>query len=317
MTYLTYCSVRKKALTCITAFILTTTQVLAEETEQVLTSIKPLALIAQEITSGSTLKVGYLLSPSASEHNYALKMSDIKRLHSAELVIWLGDDAEPYLEATASSWLKAGHADKSLALLDGFPQTALLVDSKTDDEHRHAATDPHIWLDPQLAQQLAKQIADRLGEIFPKDKQIYNDNWARFSKTATVLHESTAKKLDAYKSAPFFVHHDAYSYYVRRYGLNQVGVMRVQPGTALSVKQLRTLQLSLQTQQQMPCLFIEPQLVLPQTAVFTDATVLTGKLDPLGIDANNYSELIDNLTENLVSCFEQGKQAGRPEKKKA
>ena len=311
---LTYCSVRKLIGACV-ALMLVIGQVLAEEPEQVLTSIKPLALIAQEITAGSPLKVGYLLSPSVSEHNYALKMSDIKRLHTARLVVWLGDDAEPYLKSTASSWLKAGQADKSLALLH-VPQ-AEHPDEEAADEHSHGMVDPHVWLDPQLAQQLARQIADRLGEIYPRNKQLYDDNWVKFSKTIAALDEDTDKRLNSYRTAPFFVHHDAYGYLVRHYRLNQVGVMRVQPGSALSVKQLRSLQLTLQTQRQTPCLFVEPQLRLSQTAVFSGAAVLTGQLDPLGIDATSYKELIGNLTKNFVGCFEQEGRAGNLEKKKA
>ena len=60
------------------------------------TSIKPLALIAQEI-AGDKVSVENLLPVKASPHDYPLRVSDIRRLQDADLVLWVGPSLETFL----------------------------------------------------------------------------------------------------------------------------------------------------------------------------------------------------------------------------
>lgn len=63
---------------------------------RVLTSIKPLQLIAAAVQDGAgTPEV--LLPPGASPHHYALRPSDIRRVREAELLYWIGPDLEVFL----------------------------------------------------------------------------------------------------------------------------------------------------------------------------------------------------------------------------
>ncbi len=63
----------------------------------VLTSIKPIQMITTELTDGVTTP-DVLLQSNASPHDYALRPSDVKKVSSADLVIWFGHDLEPFLE---------------------------------------------------------------------------------------------------------------------------------------------------------------------------------------------------------------------------
>ncbi|MDF3013749.1 MAG: zinc transporter substrate-binding protein, partial [Cellvibrio sp.] len=63
---------------------------------QILASIKPLALIAQEV-AGDQAEVTTLLPITASPHDYPLKMSDHKRLRAADMVLWIGPELESFL----------------------------------------------------------------------------------------------------------------------------------------------------------------------------------------------------------------------------
>ncbi|MCV5244792.1 zinc ABC transporter substrate-binding protein, partial [Escherichia coli] len=63
---------------------------------RVLTSIKPLQLIAAAVQDGvGTPEV--LLPPGASPHNYALRPSDVRRVQEVELLYWIGPDMEAFL----------------------------------------------------------------------------------------------------------------------------------------------------------------------------------------------------------------------------
>lgn len=62
----------------------------------VVASIKPLGFIAAAIADGVT-PVEVLLPDGASEHDYALRPSDIKRLQGADLVVWIGPEMEAFM----------------------------------------------------------------------------------------------------------------------------------------------------------------------------------------------------------------------------
>src|SRR5690606_13314775 len=64
---------------------------------KVLASIKPLALIAEAVVQDKT-QVDTLLPIQASPHDYALRASDMQRLHHADLVLWIGPELESFLQ---------------------------------------------------------------------------------------------------------------------------------------------------------------------------------------------------------------------------
>ena len=68
----------------------------AQAEVRVLTSIKPLQLIAAAVQDGvGTPEV--LLPPGATPHNYALRPSDVRRVQEVELLYWIGPDMETFL----------------------------------------------------------------------------------------------------------------------------------------------------------------------------------------------------------------------------
>ncbi|MBA4246051.1 MAG: zinc ABC transporter substrate-binding protein, partial [Pseudomonas sp.] len=63
---------------------------------RVLTSIKPLQLIAAAVQDGVG-KPGVLLPPGASPHHFTLRPSDIRNVREADLLYWIGPDLETFL----------------------------------------------------------------------------------------------------------------------------------------------------------------------------------------------------------------------------
>ena len=307
MAFITPCFLKKIKAILASSLIFVPTIVSATDSGQILTSIKPLALIAREITDGSELKVDYLLPPTVSEHHYALRVSDAKKLREATLVIWLGPEMEPYLQSSLDTWApaRAGPA-KSLSLLANM----VFDDPVYEEESTSLRTvDPHIWLSPLLAQQVAKQVADRLAAVYPTDKRRFEDNLKRFSRKASTLDQATNELLEAHENKPFLVYHSAYGYFVKRYKLNQIGALHTQPGATMSLKQLNELQLIVGRQVQPVCLFREPQFKSAPVPAFQGVnTIQTGELDPLGINADSYEQLIENLARSFLLCFAQNEK---------
>ncbi|MDF4815871.1 zinc ABC transporter substrate-binding protein, partial [Vibrio parahaemolyticus] len=142
----------------------------------VLTSIKPIQLLVTELTQGVT-SPDVLLQSNTSPHDYALRPSDVKKVASADLVIWYGHDLEPFLEKVVS--------DRSNTLtISQIPNLELReFDSEHNhdhDGHDHGSHDPHFWLGVSQAQQVAKAVVNQLVSLDPENAAQYQANLKKF-----------------------------------------------------------------------------------------------------------------------------------------
>ena len=63
----------------------------------IVTSVKPLGFIVSSIANGIT-DTEVLVPAGASPHDYSLKPSDVQKLKSAEMLIWIGEDVDAFLD---------------------------------------------------------------------------------------------------------------------------------------------------------------------------------------------------------------------------
>ncbi len=261
----------------------------------VLSSIKPLTLIAQEIV-GDKATVDTLLPVTASPHDYPLKVSDYERLQKADVILWVGPELESFLKKPISN-LPSG---KSMAIYDlaglNWP------DEDQANEHRHER-DPHIWLDPRNAVVVAKALGATLEKIDPTNKATYQANLQTFSAKMMVLDAKLAAKLKPISNRGFAVYHEGYEHFVDHYGLHQLDYVTFTPEQRPGAKHIAQLREKLAEEGQ--CIFTEPYA--DSQAVQTlakDLKLQVGTLDALGTqEVTNYSQLIERLADAFLACL--------------
>lgn len=279
----------------------------------VLTTVKPLGFIANAITDGVT-ETKVLLPTSASPHDYSLKPSDVEQLQSAQLVVWIGEEMESFLEKSIDKLPK----EKVLTLED-VPAIKELVEhsgEEKEDKHDHKHShdhghshdeDWHIWLSPKAGEQIAEQIAERLSQQLPEQKAKIAENLANFKATLATKNSEIAKQLEPVKSKGYYTFHDAYGYFEEAYGLKSLGSFTINPTVAPGAKTLNAIKKSI-AQKQAQCLFAEPQFtpkVIESLSKGTSAKV--GQLDPLGakieLSKNAYPEFLQSLADQFSDCL--------------
>lgn len=269
---------------------------------QVLASIKPLALIAQEV-AGSRAKVETLLPVSASPHDYPLKMSDHRRLHNADLVVWIGPELESFLARPLAGL--TGNKVLPAYQLSGlhWPEPAKETGGHQHKAHQHIGKDPHIWLDPRNAEIIASEIASRLAVLDPAGKQEYETNAARFAAGVQRLDQQLGLQLATVKSIGFAVYHEGYSHFVSRYGLHQVGYVTYAPERRPGAKHLKELREVLDKEGK--CLFVEPYYQVGSIESMAKSIGLKlGVLDPIGEQqVSSYETLLVKLADSFLSCL--------------
>lgn len=267
---------------------------------QVLASIKPLALIAQEV-AGDQADVITLLPITASPHDYPLKMSDHKRLRSADVVLWVGPELESFLARPLAN-LPAARLITSYQLAGLYwPEPA--TDDHHHSNHAHVGKDPHLWLDPRNAVLISQALAARLAELRPESAAVFHTNAQRFAATVQLLDQHLAQQLAPVKAVGFAVYHEGYGHFVGRYGLHQVAYVTYTPERRAGAKHLQELREVLAKEGK--CLFTEPYYKAQgMEAMAKSLNLRIGLLDPIGEQqVSSYQQLLQQLSQSFLTCL--------------
>lgn len=95
-------------------------------------------------------------------------------------------------------------------------------DGEEEHHHHHGLYDPHVWLSPKNGIIQAKNIAEKLSEIDPENKDYYMGNFEKIKKELEEIDKEYEKKLENKENKKFLVDHEAFSYLARDYGLEQI-----------------------------------------------------------------------------------------------
>jgi zinc transport system substrate-binding protein len=164
-----------------------------------------------------------------------------------------------------------------------------------------------MWLDPHNAMAFAEEITETLVALDPANADLYKRNSAALNAKLKKLIGSLSKQLSPYKKAPYIVFHDAYQYFEKRFGLNGVGSVTVNPQRQPGAKHLHELQHKIK-ELGVACVFAEPQFKPKLVNIILEGTKANaGSLDPVGakIPAGPalYEQLIQNNADAFVQCM--------------
>jgi zinc transport system substrate-binding protein len=305
---------------------------------KVVTSIKPIHSLASYLMDG-VAKPDLIVDGYASPHGFALKPSHAKMIQNADIIFWVGEDIESFLEKPLKSIAKKadkielmeikgltklkfrernifeGHDDHGHKE-DDHDDHAKKEDDHDDhghddehkedghDDHGHGEYDPHIWLDPMNAKVILSEMAEHLIENDQKNEAKYKANLKKAHKDIDKLTKKVKSELN--KDFKSIVFHDAYQYFEKRFGINILGAFTVNTDVMPGAEQLAEIREIIE-HDKVSCVFSEPQFN-PDIikAVAKDTNVATGVIDPLGATLNPgkdlYFDLIGNMSKSFKGC---------------
>ena len=300
---------------------------------KVVTTIKPLHSLISRImeTRGEPQLI---IEGTNNPHTFVFKPSHAKMIEEADIVFWIGEDLEAFMEKPLNSLAKDtkkigfmdsesiekiefreknifddhdGHEDEHEGHEDddhGHKDDDHDDDHKDAHAHAHGEFDPHIWLDPENAKEMVKIIRDELIKIDPEGQRQYSVNTAGATLELDNLINSIEKELS--KDISYIVFHDAYQYFENRFGVIPAGALTLNPDVLPGAKQIADIQ-DVINDKGIKCIFSEPQYnpKIIET-LGNDMNVSTGVMDPLGafIDAGPtmYVELINGIANSIKEC---------------
>ena len=285
---------------------------------KVVASVVPVQSIVAAVM-GDTGSPDLLLQGSMSEHRAVFTPSQIATLGDADLVFIVGHGLEAKLATLGGS--DAVNGKSFIQLSDAPGVTKLPVrqggawEPDSDEPAPAAASeaegvlgfDPHIWLDPENAKAMARQVAADLAKADPANGASYAANAQAFAADIDRTSAAIVAELAPVKAKPFIVFHDAYHYFEKRFGLTGVGSISDVSAQAPSAERLSQVRDKI-IAAHAACVFREPQFddKVVQT-VIEGTSAREGVLDPLGATLTPgpqaYRQLLQNLAAALKDCL--------------
>ncbi len=284
---------------------------------KIVTSIKPLAFIAQGIAQDVT-PVEIIVPAGASPHDYHLKPADVLKLKSAGIVLWIGEDVDSFLEKSIDNL-----ENKTILEIAKIEEIHPLLtkgehnhnhDDHDDHEHNHNHDDHdahetnwHIWYSPEISNIVATKLAESLTAQYPEKKAQIAENLEKWNRTLVATNSQLKANLAPLANKGFYVFHDAYSYFNEAYGLTQTGAFTINPLVSPGAKTLAKIKEEI-TEHKVQCLFAEPQFTPKVVETLQKATgVNLGTLDPMGdkieLSAKSYSQFLLETGKSFVDCL--------------
>ncbi len=292
----------------ITSLILILSAFQAQADVNVVTSIKPVHSIVSAVMKGN--KPPYLIVKSSnSPHNYNMKPSDARALKSADIIFWISDELETFLQKPIRS---LGKKAKKVELIkvDGL-QLLDLRKGKNWDEHvfhdhddKHDdIADMHIWLAPHNAKRIVEQVVRYLVEKDPLNAELYKKNAYETLQNIDLLDKELKSKLAPYAMIPFTVFHDSYQYFEKHYNLHATGSITFNPNVQVGAKHLLNLRKRI-TSSGVKCVFSEPQFDTKIVTNLSEAVkIRIAVLDPLGSNLKNGPDLYFQMMRDNANAI--------------
>lgn len=208
---------------------------------KLMTSIFPLQEFVRAV-AGDWGEVELLLPPGAEIHTWQPKPSDLVKLSTADMFVYVGAQLEPWvddiLRSVKNPNLRVVEASRGLDLI-GNQVESESHDHDASDEHKHGALDPHIWLDFANDKRIIDKMAEVLSQIDPDRQAVFLANADTYKQKLDALDEKYRKSLEQCDQKTIVLGgHAAFGYLARRYHLSQVSLYGLSPNSKPTPRQL-------------------------------------------------------------------------------
>ena len=179
---------------------------------QVVTTTTVLTDFAKVI-GGDRVGVYGVMKANVDAHDYEPSPKDIDSMRSAKLIVKNGVHLEAWFDdAAVASGTSATIVDASKG-----------ITIRSADDQAEPEGDPHIWHDPRNAKQMVATMLAAFVAADPAGTSAYQANAARYTAELDALDTDIATRITNLPNKKLVTNHDAFGYYVDRYGLEFVG----------------------------------------------------------------------------------------------
>ncbi|MDD3717125.1 MAG: metal ABC transporter substrate-binding protein [Actinomycetota bacterium] len=267
---------------------------------KVAADIFPLADFCAEV-GGALVEVETLVPPGATPHTFELTTAQMRFLEEADMLVSNGLDLTPWAEGIFTRTGGAGTVE--VVAGEAVPEEELVKIAGSGG----GIYDPHVWLDPDLAMHIVEAIRDGMCEADPENAAVFRENAERYVARLGELDARIAEEAAAFSTRKFIAFHSTWTYFARRYGLEQVGVIEELPGKEPSAGEIAEL-VDMVEARGVRVIFAEQQFnprVAETIAEESGGEVVVKLLDPLGDPGDTRSDTYLKMMERNVEIMKE------------
>ena len=165
------------------------------------------------IIAASRADVYDVVKANVDAHDFEPSPADIEAIRDADVVIQNGVGLEKWLKTTIDSAAPGGE------IVDASKGVKIRSGAGADEKEG----DPHIWFAPANAKIMVANVTKALVAADPSGASTYEANQWAYDTQLEALDGEIASELSGLTNRKLVSNHDAFGYYVDRYGLEFVG----------------------------------------------------------------------------------------------
>lgn len=237
-------------------------------------------------------------SQTSCLHDYTLTVKDMKAIDQADVIIMNGAGLEDFMSDAL--------AQSNAFVIDCSEEVTLLPTEEHEGHNGHdheEEYDPHFWMDPHRAGQMAEYIANGLAAFQENSTETYRSNaaavWNALSLIDPVCRDTV------YPAYPLITFHDGFQYFAEAQGFDLLKTIEEEEGATASAAEIKEIA-ALIEENHIPAIFVEKNGSRKTADVIARETgCKVYELDMLmSGDGEGIQPYIDALDGNLTTILE-------------
>ncbi|MBD3274132.1 MAG: hypothetical protein GF372_02415 [Candidatus Marinimicrobia bacterium] len=192
----------------------------------IVTSISVYQNFIQEIV-GDAFQVYSLVEGLENPHTLDLTGKKMQLVENAGLLVFNGMGLESW-----ANQLTSGEQDVKVVMV---------ADSLRNNPIVRHGDNPHIWMDPQIAQDIIHVLLSEVQQVMPDSADVFQQNAETYIENLNRLYRDINTKLDPVKGERLIAQTPALAYYFSAFGIEQAGVIVEHPGGQPSAQHMTSL----------------------------------------------------------------------------
>ena len=203
---------------------------------QVAATMLPVYEFTTRLCEGTDITVTRLVTESVScLHDYALNVRQVRAVEAAEVVVISGAGMEEFMEDLLEG-RRTIDASEGIALLE--PEEHDHGHEEESHEGHSHEEDPHIWLSPEVAKDMAANICDGLKNQYPQHADAFEENLEALHGDLEKLHAYGEGQLSNLACRDLITFHDGFGYLADCYDLHILRAVEEESGSEASAAEL-------------------------------------------------------------------------------
>jgi manganese/zinc/iron transport system substrate-binding protein len=260
---------------------------------------------------GENVQVEALMGPGIDPHLYSPVPSDVRKLAEADIVFYSGLHLEGRM---ATTFVQMARNKAAYAVTEG-------LETRKDERLREPPDfgglyDPHVWHDPAMWADCAKDVGDMMAEFDPQHAEAYRHHAAEYEAELKSLDEYCRQEIEKIpkENRVLITAHDAFGYFGKTYGIEVHGLKGVSTEEEKDLKRQQEI-VEMIVKRKVPAVFVESAvapkaveaIVEPCKALGWDVKIggllYADALGPAGTPDETYAGMLKANVRTIVEAL--------------